>query len=347
MATLRDIAERARVSQVTVSNVLNVRNKEKWPAAAKRAARIRRIAEELGYRPSAAARSMRRRGSRQIAAVLFNCRENLGYNRGVFEMLAGANLRLEDEVYLLTLVRLADLARDPALRSRGFREDLFEGAMAFGLPDEAAPIVPCIQETFPSCIWVDGLVWEPRNCVRRDEEAAGRMAAKALMRGGSTQLLWPANPGANHYSYRLRLAGAREAAGGCLEEVDPRLLWQPSRRGRSSSPLQAAQRGVGVIAHDMLCAQLIAHPAGSHGLIPGRDFALVCCESTAGIMEAWPDLSRVNFNRFRMGERAAEMVLARIAGQTDLPSLCIPDGWREGATYWNPKKGTASLTNNQ
>ncbi len=58
MTTLQEIAQRAGVSKMTVSNVLNNRNKENWPSTASRAQEIRALAEQMGYRPNLAAKAV-------------------------------------------------------------------------------------------------------------------------------------------------------------------------------------------------------------------------------------------------------------------------------------------------
>src|ERR1700721_168715 len=72
MVTLRQIAEEAGVSVQTVANVLQGRNKERWPSVAERARQIRAIAARLEYRPSAAAKSMRTHRSHQIGILIKN-----------------------------------------------------------------------------------------------------------------------------------------------------------------------------------------------------------------------------------------------------------------------------------
>lgn len=67
MATLKDIAERAGVSMMTVSRAMNG---NQGKVSEKTAARIRSIAEELNYIPNSSARSLAARSSKIIAAIL-------------------------------------------------------------------------------------------------------------------------------------------------------------------------------------------------------------------------------------------------------------------------------------
>ncbi len=58
MATLEEIAQAAGVSRATASRILNTDVVYKRPTFAKRAAKVKKIAAKLGYRPNAAARIM-------------------------------------------------------------------------------------------------------------------------------------------------------------------------------------------------------------------------------------------------------------------------------------------------
>lgn len=71
MATLRDIARRAEVSVAAVSLVLNNRTREARIAAAT-ARRIRRVADELGYRPHYFARSLRTNRTSLIGVTVWD-----------------------------------------------------------------------------------------------------------------------------------------------------------------------------------------------------------------------------------------------------------------------------------
>ena len=67
MATLKDIAEKAGVSMMTVSRALNG---EQNKVSNETAEKIRLLAEELGYIPNSSARSLDARSSRLIAVIL-------------------------------------------------------------------------------------------------------------------------------------------------------------------------------------------------------------------------------------------------------------------------------------
>ena len=66
MTTIRDVAERARVSTTTVSHVVNGTRKVDPGTAA----RVEAAIEELGYRPNALARSMRRGRTHTVGIVI-------------------------------------------------------------------------------------------------------------------------------------------------------------------------------------------------------------------------------------------------------------------------------------
>lgn len=70
MATLADVAQRAGVSESSVSRILNGQRKANRPSSIKQVQRVLDIAHEMGYQPNLAARAMRKGRTHQIA-VLF------------------------------------------------------------------------------------------------------------------------------------------------------------------------------------------------------------------------------------------------------------------------------------
>ena len=69
MITLKDVAERAGVSTMTVSRALNGKKKDVSPETAKK---IKKIAKEMGYIPNSSAKALASHSSKLIAAILMD-----------------------------------------------------------------------------------------------------------------------------------------------------------------------------------------------------------------------------------------------------------------------------------
>ena len=67
MVTLKDIAEKAGVSSMTVSRVMNGKT---GAVSQETSERIKKIAQEMGYVPNSSARALASRSSRLITALL-------------------------------------------------------------------------------------------------------------------------------------------------------------------------------------------------------------------------------------------------------------------------------------
>ena len=190
MVTLRQIAEEAGVSVQTVANVLQGRNKERWPSVAERARQIRAIATRLEYRPSAAAKSMRTRRSQQIGILILNNPDQRYRNFVSFETILGINEALEQAGYIAVLVRVGDVRSSSD--SRVFREQVLDGMIVLSaIPPD---IEQMVEQMIPQCVWVDSNLWRPEGVIRRDERHAGRVAANAVADMGYKKVVWYGQP---------------------------------------------------------------------------------------------------------------------------------------------------------
>jgi LacI family transcriptional regulator len=290
MVTLRQIAEEAGVSVQTVANVLQGRNKERWPSVVERANQIRAIAARLDYRPSAAAKSMRTHRSQQIGILIKNNPDQRFRNVVAFETILGINEALEQAGYIAVLVRVGDVRSNAD--SRVFRERLLDGMIVLSAvpPD----IEQMVEQVMPQCVWVDSNLWRAQRVIRRDERLAGRLAATALADLGYKKLLWYGQPngqGTNyHYSSVDRLAGVRQVVKKRDLELSSVLASRKAVYRKPSLLTEHLRPDVGIIAYSTTYARWLAHYAASLGLCPGYDFGLVCCDDSHDLHRQWPGL---------------------------------------------------------
>ena len=334
MSTLRDIAEAAGVSIDTVSRALNGKNKGSWPSMAKRSQQIRQIADNLNYRPNAAARAVRSSRSRVIGALVRNNPRDPHIHPVAFEALLGLNHGLEAAGYVLSIIRFDDRAFfADAAGSRVFREQIVDGMVIIGgMPDAA---IERLEQLVSVNIWANTNVWREQCCIRRDEVHTGRTMAESLLKLGYRKLvlLGGARGSVPHYSHEDRELGLRqvaEAAGIMVERVG--IPWTPVIE---PSTLQAGllEKSVAIVTEGTEWAQWLEHAANRQGIVPGRDFGLACCDESNEICRYWPGLSRVNFDHYEMGVEAAQMMLHRLQSpETECLSRLFRGQWIPGDT---------------
>jgi DNA-binding LacI/PurR family transcriptional regulator len=306
-ATLGDVAERAGVSAITASRILNG-SRGAAPVAPATRRRVERAATALGYRLNAVARAMRHRRSGMVGAVVANSAAGLSHvNLPGYEYLLGLNQGLDERGYVLSLVRLAEAEDGVDARNRALDEHLLDAVVVVGfLPAGSAAR---IRRSIRAPIWLDTDVDEPRGCLRRDEVAAGRDAARLLLASGRRRVLWPQRPPAAraHYSFAQREAGARAAcadAGAAFTAIaltddfacDPAVL----RRAVGASD-------AGLLAADPQMTRALQWWLGLLGIRPGHDVGLATCDADSHLARLCPGLSRVEVDRFALGRRAAAM----------------------------------------
>lgn len=99
---IKDIAQRAGVSTATVSNVINGNHHKVSQATVEK---VRRIIEEMGYQPSATARSLASKESRIIGVVIPNLGEDEDYNRNPYtsELIAYLERYVRKQGYYLMI----------------------------------------------------------------------------------------------------------------------------------------------------------------------------------------------------------------------------------------------------
>ncbi len=214
MASLRDIAEQVGVSVNTVSRVFNGKTKERWSRVARQAEEIRRVAKELGYRPTTAARAVRT-GRTGFLGMIHSPEPAYSVRNPAFDY------GVEQELHARGLCLVHDLIDGPlrqgdqdAQLPQIVRENTVDGLLinyAYGTP-------PALREVLDRChipaIWINRK--RDSNCVRPNDLGAALAATRYLIEQGHTRIglvMLPAQPlqVERHYSVGDRRAGHEQA----------------------------------------------------------------------------------------------------------------------------------------
>ncbi len=335
--TIAQIAARSDLSARAVSYALTGR-----PGVSEATRlRVRKLAEEMGYRPSAAARAMRSNRTGHVGVLLKNHPGERTTHPMVFETVLGLSEGIREAGSLLTMVRIGDVADGLRKENRVFSEQVLDALVVFcDLPDR---LDRKVQKLIPRVIWVESQTWGDQHCLRRDEFAAGRACGDRMLMLGYRDLVWVCREEKpdrrNGYSEVERDRGFRAALKGSGARVRRlKLAYDDPADMRAAGEML---RGIGpetaVVVSQAYQARWLAHAAGSLGLTAPRDFGLCCCDDSDDIGSVWPGLSRYAFDRFAMGERAGRMLLRLLEDDdADCPSEVLGGRWIPGDTAFGP-----------
>lgn len=317
------IATSLGLSCSTVSYVLAGKAKEKR-ISEDVVIRVRQAVDRVNYKPHGLARSLVEKRTGVIGVLLRNAADRPFENPPVLEFIVGINMVLEPVNYIATLVRIGDLRAEGQPQSRVFNEHLLDGIIAVGHFDP--PLIAHLRRLSPLCIWMDGPVFEPQRCLRRDEEHAGRLAAQMAVDAGYRRLVYIGTATSAHYSATDRLNGVMRMA----EASDPPIVFE---RGVSFKVLTPELRlflsermrpDVAFITDDSHTAMRLMTVANVLGRRIGTDFGLVSCDDWNLMDSVMPEVSRVAFDRLSMGTQAARMLLKLIDDpKADCPSALV------------------------
>ncbi|MGW1074148.1 LacI family DNA-binding transcriptional regulator [Streptomyces sp. NPDC002537] len=123
--TMKDIARRAGVSESAVSFALNGR-----PGVSDATrARVRRVAEELGWRPSTAARALSGEGAATVGLVLARPARTLGVESFFLQLVSGVQEVLADHHLGLLFQVVEDIDAECAVHRRWWAERRVDGLL--------------------------------------------------------------------------------------------------------------------------------------------------------------------------------------------------------------------------
>lgn len=335
MSTLKEIAQEAGVSIKTVSNVLNGRARALRPAAAKRAERIRQVAQRLNYVPHASARSMRTGWFGAAALVTGAQILPYGLVSALHRGLAPHEIQLAFEE-----VTKQDL-QNPEFTPHFLREQCVDGLLVYQLVDIPEPMRQRILDRGFATVWLNSK--GAFDSVYANEEQAAYDLTRLLLRAGHKRVgllmtkvaMYDALAGHSwHYSIHDRLHGYQRA----MSEAGlaPRLHIAPRKLDDLSSSLQfveqvlsGAERPTALLAFELTNAFEAITVASRIGLRVPEDLLIACfvLESTPSARHEVLPIVTLPMPWVPLAEAAVELLLAKLESKTaTLPSRQISYG---------------------
>jgi DNA-binding LacI/PurR family transcriptional regulator len=319
--TIRDIAARANVSDVTVSNVLH--NKGRFGEETRK--RVIRVAHEMGYRPNHAASAMNAGRYGAIGMLL-----SVSSKHSVLEqMINGIEEGVSSARLALKFCNLPDeeLTDEDHLR-RLSTELAVDGLLVNYTHEFPPPMAEIIDRYAIPSVWLN--VKRDHDCVHPDDFGAAALAVDEFLRLGHKRIgyLTYEITGHSHYSVVDRRDGyiaAAVKAGLAPDMID---YWgdlpNDARDQRLMTWLNRDDRPTAVFCESVAEANCLCVAAARLGLSVPRDLSILAVqEEGAGSVGASLDSVRLSNNR--VGRLAVELLQRKIDHpEKQLPPQAVP-----------------------
>lgn len=298
--TTHDVAERAGVSQPTVSLVLS-RNANARVSPETRA-RVLEAARELGYVPNVVARSLVRSRSYAIGVIVPDLR-----NPFFADVVSGAERVVSEAGYAVLLCETREIPRDrhiQALIERQVDGIMMDAIGAASLPDAMIAGMNVVLIDEPPDRWPG---------VASDALGAGRLAAEHLLSLGHRHFGFM-GPATNVHAIRMRERGFIQglaARGMALESAALRRVPATAAGGQSGMQallsLDTPPTAVFCI-NDLVAAGALKVCSLAGVKVPER-MSIVGCDDVelAGLLV--PELTTISIPARELGARAARLLL--------------------------------------
>jgi LacI family transcriptional regulator len=350
-ATLKDIADRTRLSVRTVSQILNRGNAGAYRAET--AHRVNEAARRLGYRPNALARAIRL-GHFGNIALLLSVHRGRSYLSP--ETLHGIVQGLREQELHLTVAELPDAElTDAGFVPRILREWCCDGLLVNYTDSIPERMIELIEQSRQPAVWLNRK--QDHDCVYPDDFAIGRQATEQLLEAGHRRIAyldWGAGwkqLAAAHYSQRDRQAGYVKAM------KDAGLAPQPIRREDSEvqmAPRQARQvlgdaldglladddRPTAFVTYSPDFARRVAGAARERSLRIPADLSLVTtCAGQGPTLEDGTPISAAVVPEREYGREGVAALLEKVAAPQKrlAPRPVAPGKFAQGQTLAPPR----------
>jgi LacI family transcriptional regulator len=313
MATIREVAERAGVSTMTVSRVINNSGYTSRDARE----RVEAAIAEMGYVPNALARSLRFKQTKTLALVLSDITnpffttiargvEDVANRHGFNVIFCNTDESESKQAEYLNILLQKQVDGVLLVPARST-----EGPVAF-LRTRGVPVV-VLDRRVPECS-ADG--------VRGDSEQGGYELTKLLLGLGHRRIAILSGP-PEVSTAADRVAGYRRALAEAGLDCDPALILHGRLRqegGYQMAQHALALRPTALFAANNFIAIGAYRALGAAGLRVPDDMAMVAFDDLPAALILEPFLTVAAQPAYEMGQIATELLLARLSGKT--PNAC-------------------------
>jgi LacI family transcriptional regulator len=324
MATLREVAAEANVSQSTVSKVLNNVHDAHIPDVTKE--RVRTAALRVGYHPSAIARGLAGKRMNSLGLVMAYAQESVTSDPYLGACLDGV-LKVSKERRQKTVLFTEDSWADALQHVPSYCDGHCDGLMLI-IPRLDSKIVSVLRDRKPQVPFVlvgDSRADDQLVCVDVDNVGAARHAVEYLIGLGHRRIA--ALCGNDDFcSNQQRLDGYHQALKAAGISADPELIlpgeyWPDAGRHNTLTLLERfAGRRANLRPTALFCFNdNIAFGALSalaeHGVRVPDDVSVIGFDDVPAAAHSTPPLTTIRQSVRQVGEQAAKTLLACIDGR--------------------------------
>lgn len=308
--TQSDVARLAGVSRATVSYVLNNRADGKIPITTQTRQRVLDAAEELGYVPSALARSLRYGSSRAIG-FLMPAINNPHY----WDILEGAEEEIASEGYHLVLVTAhLDEERERRCLQSLFQQRLDGLILATTYPSFSEPEVKTYTRRGAPIVFLvpqEGCDFVYADTRTGASDLMDHLISLGHRRIGFVHGVAQQDMARNRLQvYREKLAAMGIEPDECLVRHCGHLMRDSYRATRDLLSLDEPPTAIWTV-NDLLAVGAL-RAISEHGLRVPQDISLAGFDDIALASELYPSLTTVRMDGYRLGQRAARLLFDRI-----------------------------------
>ncbi len=312
-AKMRDVAERAGVSPMTVSRALSTPDR----VSAEMRERVERAVKEIGYLPNHLASSLSSNRSTTIGLIVPSI-DNSIYTqtiKGLSDVIRRSGFQL----------MISEAGYDPAEEEELIASLLTHRVSGLVLhnTEHTAQAATMIRQSGVPVVENGNL---PRNpvdmAVSYSNHAAAHAMTMHLGRLGYRKIAFASLSSLNNDRSRDRIAGYLDALKALGQEPDPRLIIETSR-GLAAGAEAVARVIQGVpeadalfCAGDVLAVGALFECQRRGWAVPGR-IAIASFDDVELLRHVTPAVTTLRLPRYDIGERTAQMLLSRIIDGAD------------------------------